>query len=63
MQPISVSAPSHGSSRSQVAEMQQTKPTNVPIDKSRSLPAMTNICAIVASAIGTARLSISVKPK
>ena len=52
-----------GSSRSQVAETQPTKPTKVPIDRSRSLPAITNICAIVASAIGIARFSISVKPK
>ena len=55
--------PSSGASFSQVAVTQPTKPTKVPIDRSSSLPAMTNICAIVASAIGIARLSIRVKPK
>ena len=48
---------------SQVAETQATKPTKAPIERSRSLTVMTNICAIVASAIGIARLSIRVKPK
>jgi hypothetical protein len=43
--------------------MQPAKPTKVPIDRSRSLTAITNIWASVASATGTARLSISVKPK
>jgi hypothetical protein len=52
-----------GASRSHVAVTHPTKPTKVPIDRSRSLPVMTNIWATVASAIGIARFSISVKPK
>src|SRR3981081_3298162 len=63
MQPSSTSTPISGVSRSQVAVTQPTKPTKAPIDRSRSLPAMTNICAMVASAIGIARFSIRVKPK
>ena len=38
--------PSSGASRSQVAVTQPTKPTKVPIDRSRSLPVMTNIWAM-----------------
>jgi hypothetical protein len=52
-----------GSSRSQVAVTQPTGPTKLPIDRSRSLTAITIIWSTVASATGTARLSISVRPK
>jgi hypothetical protein len=45
-----------------VAATQAQKLTKVPMERSRSLTAMISICAMVASAIGTARLKSRLSP-
>ncbi len=54
--------PSRGVSCRKVAVTQATKLTKVPIDRSRSLTDMISICAMVARAMGTARLNSRFSP-
>jgi len=62
MAPRKIRTPIAGEVCRKVAATQAQKLTKAPIDRSRSLTDMISIWAIVASAMGTARLKRRLRP-